>query len=115
MDKTINLNDFLQGRETALIGRDNGENVFDNMVRKGFDFLKLEQEFDKIIIQIPDRIVSINKSFFLGLFETIIERLKKEGFYKKYQFETTEHINKKIEGHVDSALLSASQGDILNA
>ncbi|MDD5464945.1 MAG: hypothetical protein PHP73_01180 [Candidatus Omnitrophica bacterium] len=115
MDKLINLADFLIGNETTLVGRDNGENVFDKLVKAGLSFVDLESKFDKIIIGIPDRVVSINKSFFLGLFETVIERLKKGGFYAKYDFETSEHIKNKIESHVDAALLNASQKDILNA
>ncbi|MDD4894663.1 MAG: hypothetical protein PHW54_05045 [Candidatus Omnitrophica bacterium] len=115
MEKVINLNDFLIGTETALVGRDNGENVFDKFVKAGLLFEDLEGKYDKIVIEIPDRIVSINKSFFLGLFETVIARLKKDGFYAKYDFRTTDHIKQKIESHVDAALLNASQKDILNA
>ena len=114
MEKIINLNDFLHPKETALVGRDNGENVFKSLETKQLSFQELETQYDKIIIQIPDRIVSINKSYFLGLFETVIERLKKDGFCAKYSFQTTNHIKAKIKRHVEAALLDASQEDILN-
>lgn len=115
MEKIINLADFLIGNETTLVGRDNGEKAFDKLASANLNFIDLENEFDKIVVVIPERILSINKSFFLGLFETVVERLKKDGFYNKYDFRTSDHIKKKIESHVDAALLNASQKDILNA
>lgn len=114
MVKEINLDNFLHSKETALIGRDNGENIFKQLAQRQLDFKTLEAQYDKIIIQIPERIVSINKSYFLGLFETVVERLGKEQFFAKYDFRTTQHIKEKIKRHVDAALLDASQGDILN-
>lgn len=111
----IQLSDFLLPNETSLVGRENGENVLKKLKDNSFDFEKLEKDYEKIIINIPDSIVSINKSFFLGLFEMPVQRLGKDDFFTKYQFKTTEHIQIKIKNHVDSALLKASQGDILDA
>lgn len=114
MDKTIDLINFIAHDETALVGRENGENVLGKIIQGGLDFKKLEKSFDKIIINIPDHVVSINKSFFLGLFETSVLRLGKEGFLNKYKFVTSDHIINKIKSHIDAALLTASQGEILD-
>ncbi len=114
MEKTIDLKDFLAFEETALVGRENGENVLKKISQNGLDFKKLEKDFNTIIIKIPENVVSINKSFFLGLFEIQVQRLGKDGFLKKYKFSTTDHIVNKIKNHVDAALLTASQGDILD-
>ncbi|MDD4954487.1 MAG: hypothetical protein PHP17_00390 [Candidatus Omnitrophica bacterium] len=112
---TIKLEDFLLPEETSLVGRENGESVLKKLKDKNLDFERLEKDYEKIIIDIPTNIVSINKSFFLGLFEIPVQRLGRDGYFAKYQFNTTEHIQNKIKNHVDAALLKASQGDILNA
>jgi hypothetical protein len=114
MNYRIELDKYIHIKETALIGRNNGEYILKTIEKDGIDLSKLESTNEKIIINIPDRIISINKSYFLGLFETIIQRLGKEQFLLKYEFETTNHIKEKIKRHVDSAILKASQGDILD-
>ena len=102
---TENLKDFLVPEETALVGRENGENVLKKLAQSGLDFKKLEKECDKITFKIPENVVSINKSFFLGLFETQVQRLGKDGFLNKYKFDTTEHIVNKIKNHVEEYAL----------
>lgn len=104
MIKEIDLLNILHPKETALVGRDNGEATLDKLIDEGFDFNKLENEYEKIIIIVPNRIISINKSYFLGLFEIVIKRLGKD-FLNKYEFKTTSHIQNKIKRHVGAALL----------
>lgn len=86
----------------ALVGRDNGEVLRADLEVAGIVWKNLEQQFDEIEIVIPDYVVTINKSFFLGLFEESVLRLSKEGFIAKYKFNTTEHIKRKVEKHIDA-------------
>lgn len=113
METTIDLSEFTNPQETALVGRINGEKLLEEFQKKNIIFNQLEKENDKIHIKIPENIITINKSFFLGWLETRVQELGKNGFIKIYDFETTPHIKEKISEHIDAALLSASQEDIL--
>jgi hypothetical protein len=92
----INLESFIEDSETALVGRLDGEVLLIKLIKEKYVFKVLEIEYEKITIIIPNRIVSINKSYFLGLFETRIVDLGKKEFLKKYKFITTDHISEKI-------------------
>lgn len=110
----LDLATVIDSRETALVGRDHGEDTLRNLRKAGMALEKLENENETIRILVPSKIVSINKSFFLGMFESSIQRLGKDAFAKRYLFETTEHIANKISRNIDAALLTASQGEILD-
>ena len=112
MEKIINIDDFLTKKETSLVGRENGEAL---LKKTRIDFSKIEGEYDSIVINIPERIATINKSFFLGFFETSVQRSGSvEAFLRKYKFKTSAYILSKLEGFVAAALLTASQKDILD-
>lgn len=110
----IDFNQVLDKRETALVGREHGESILAKLKASGVNFDELENNYVTIKCIIPDNIVSINKSFFLGMFELVIQRLGKNIFCEKYSFITTDHIKAKIDRHIDAALLNATQGEILN-
>jgi hypothetical protein len=110
----LDLHEILDKRETALVGREHGEETLKKCVSRGVIFEKIEKEYDRINIIVPENIVSINKSFFLGMFELAVIRLGKDIFSSKYVFKATEYIIQKIEKNIDAALLSASQGEILD-
>ena len=114
MIKEINLSDYINAKLTALVGRPNGEKLLKTFKVSGVIFADLERNHEKIKINIPDFIVTINKSFFLGWMETRIKELGKNDFITKYEFVTTEHINERIKEYIDSALLDASPEEILN-
>ena len=63
----------------------------------------------------PKRIVVINKSFFLGMLETRVISLGKEGFLYKYRFDASDYIVSRVPKYVDAALLQASMKEILSA
>lgn len=113
-EKHVKLDKIVDRREKVLIGRDNGMNGLEKLKKAGVDFQALEAKCDRIIIDVPDTVVSINGSYFLGMFETSVERLGKEGFKSKYAFNASDHIKNKISNHIDAASLNASQEDILN-
>ncbi|NTU49808.1 MAG: hypothetical protein HGA87_02770 [Desulfobulbaceae bacterium] len=110
-EKIINFDDFLTKKETSLVGRENGEAL---LKKSGIAFSAIEKEFDLIVINIPDRIVTMNKSFFLGFFELSVQRLGKDEFFKKYQISASTYIISKLDEYAVAALLRASQREILD-
>jgi hypothetical protein len=114
MPAIIDLASYIGKSEKALVGRDNGEAVKNKLLTAGYDFEALEKAGGQIQIKIPPEVVTINKSFFLGLFELNIQRLGADGFSEKYLIDATDHIRRKIADHVQAAMLKASQKDILN-
>jgi hypothetical protein len=110
----LKLADFIDKRETALVGREHGEETLKLLKERKIILKSLEENYDHIIVIIPEKIVTINKSFFLGLFETRIQELGEEKFKQLYDFQTTEHIRKKIDKHISAALLISTQKEILD-
>lgn len=56
-----------------------------------------------LIISIPDRILSVNTSFFLGCFEESVVNLGEEKFRNKYIFKCDEILMKSIEDGIHRA------------
>lgn len=115
MAQIIDLGKFVGKAEKALVGRDNGEAVKDRIIKSGVNFEDLEKQEGKITIKIPPEVVTVNKSFFLGLLELSIQRLGSvNSFFEKYEIDATDHIKRKVQDHAEAAMLKASQKDILN-
>lgn len=112
--KTIKLSDYINNQYTALVGRDNGERLMNKLKKNKINLDSWEDKSEKIIIKIPKHIITINKSFFLGMFEIRIQKLGKADFKSKYEFEASDHIKDKINRYVDTALLTASMSQILD-
>ncbi len=107
------LDKFINQKETALVGRNNGECCVAQIQDLLGNLSDLESQHDVILVVAPKRIVTINKSFFLGMFELRIFELGKDRFLSKYEFNASEYILKKIPRYVDDALRSSSMRDIL--
>jgi tRNA threonylcarbamoyladenosine modification (KEOPS) complex Pcc1 subunit len=75
-------------KSKVFTGRDRGE-----MVRKDSKIDELESQNDKIIIEIPADIYSINPSFFEELFLNVVTKLKKEAFLNKFSLEVKGEYN----------------------
>jgi len=114
MNYTLNLAEIIDKRETALVGREHGEETLKLLKQKKIMLKEIEGKYDQILVEIPSKIITINKSFFLGLFETRIQELGIQNFKNIYVFKTSEHIVKKIDKHIEAALLSATQKEIVN-
>lgn len=69
-------------KSKVFTGRDRGE-----MVRAASKIDELEAQNDKVIIEIPADIYSINPSFFEELFLNVVTKLKKEAFLQKFSLE----------------------------
>lgn len=112
---TIDLDSYIHRLETSLIGRNNGEKVYKLIEERQGKFEILETNYREIEIVIPKKIITINYSFFSGLFETIVKRLGDKGFREKYHFETTEHNLAKVDDHIQKILSASTPEEILNA
>jgi len=115
MPTTIELSRFLASNEKALVGRDNGESYKKKLAAAGYDIDVLEKAADKTVLIIPAEILTMNKSFFLGLFELAVQHLGAAGFSQKFEIRASDYIVEKIPDYVQAALLRASQRDILGA
>ena len=80
----VRLDEFIDPKESALVGRDNGEACLAKVESTCGLLNILEEENTQINFIVPNRIVTINKSFFLGMFELRICALGKEPFIEKY-------------------------------
>lgn len=92
-DNTINLEDFrVVGKDGSqakvFTGRDRGEDV-----RKASKIDEIEPQYGEINIIIPDKVYSINPSFFEELFINVILKLGKEKFREKFKFQALGNYN----------------------
>lgn len=84
----INLEDFRSEdkqrhiKAKVFTGRDRGQDV---RIKSKID--ELEADNEKVIIEIPADIYSINPSFFEELFFNVVTKLKKDGFLNKFSLE----------------------------
>lgn len=109
----LKLEDYIDKLETALVGREHGENLFKLLKNRKIKLDLLEKEYETIEIVVPDSIVSINKSYFLGFLETRIQELGTDVFRSKYNFIASEYIIRKIEKNIDLAIFHDTQEKIL--
>lgn len=85
----INLDKYRSEDKTRHIkakvftGRDRGQEVRD---RSRID--ELEASNDRIIIEVPNDIYSINPSFFEELFFNVVRKLRKDAFLEKFTIES---------------------------
>ena len=109
----LELQKYIDKRETALVGREHGEKLLQLLENKSVMLNLLEKEYKLIEIVVPDSIISINKSFFLGFLETRIQELGPETFRLKYNFNASEYIIRKIDKNIDLAIFHDTQKEIL--
>ena len=111
---TIRLEEFIDKKTQALAGRPAGENLLRVFKEKNIILKDLELKFDQILIDIPTRIILLNKSFFLGWMETRVQELGKQAFLLKYKFLGRPFvINKILTDYIDAALLTLKPEEIL--
>lgn len=95
----INLDEFRTAGVIVFSGRPKGV----ALRRK----LQLDAEDNQpfpVTIVVPDEVVSLNSSFFLGLFADSVTALGREKFERKYVFECPVEIREDIEDGIRQAL-----------
>lgn len=99
----INLNNFKNPNSKVLSGRKEGKSVRD---RLSLDTVDNNSEVVKVIF--PEDIISLNSSFFLGLFGPSVRYLGKEKFEMKYIFEAPKFIKNSIDDGIVRALKTSN-------
>lgn len=96
----INLQKYIPNGSIILTDRNRRKEL-----RKRLDLDRLENEQDKILVFIPESIVSFNSSFFLGLFTPSIKKCgSKEKFLGKFEFKCDKYIEEDINDGINEAL-----------
>lgn len=87
-ENTINLEDFRAKDikkgvvSKVFTGRDRGETV-----RKQSKIDEIEKKFETVKVIVPENIYSINPSFFEELLFNVVNKLGKDKFLEKFEFE----------------------------
>lgn len=113
--KIIDFDEYIEKHADALVGKKNGIHALEALRNNGISFKELEKQFAPIIIKLPERIVTMNSSYFLGVWAERVQALGRKSFLEHYKFLTSDHILQKIDRHINTALLTASQEETLNA
>ena len=80
-ESILKLQDYRTPGSRVFSGRPRGKNV-----RERSEIDAIEPKFDKIVIEIPSDIGSINPSFLEEFLFNVVRKLGKVGFYKKFSF-----------------------------
>ena len=102
MTNKIDITSGISGinRYVTISGRQLGEKQ-----RNKFKLDELDKDGNRYIIVIPENIISITSSFFLGTFGDSINFFKnRTEFLNKYTFECNNNINRNIDDGINDAL-----------
>jgi hypothetical protein len=97
--QTIDLSVYHEKGTILMSGRPKGV-----AVRAEINLDKLDSQNDEVEIIVPDEVVSLNSSFFSGLFGPSIKKLGKDAFKSKYKFCCLPQIRDDIEAGIAEAL-----------
>ena len=95
----IDLEEFRSPGVIVLSGRPKGV-----ALRRRLGLDKKDIQPGQITIVVPQEIVSLNSSFFLGLFADSVTTLGREKFEQKYLFECPSEIREDVEDGIRQAL-----------
>lgn len=87
----------------VFAGRERGKHW-----RGEFHLDDLDQAAGAIDIKIPDDIIAVNISFFLGMFGKSVRALGKEGFREHYKFDCSEDLIPLIDLGIEQAVKTSS-------
>lgn len=68
--------------------------------RTSFGLDDLDSSNETVTINIPDEVISVNSSFFSGLFQASILKLGEQGFREHYLFECDEIIRMNVDNGI---------------
>ena len=99
----MKLGSLISGESKILSGRDTGE-----VARKRFKLDELDIKDEKVVVNIPKRVWSINSSFFLGCFGKSVRTLGEEKFREKYIFDCDEVLRANVDDGISRAINNSS-------
>lgn len=103
----IDLNNHRTNGSRVFSGRDRGYNL-----RKKLKLDQIDVNTENVTVLIPEDTISLNSSFFLGLFGESVRNLQRSGFEQKYTFQCKDVIRKSIEDGIDRALKMSDPLDL---
>lgn len=92
MDKKIDISKFDGKAHRVLSGADAGEDM-----RKRCELDRIDREEQQIVLEVPEDVISLNSSYFSGLFQKSLVLLGEQKFREHYQFQCTGLIRENIE------------------
>jgi hypothetical protein len=95
----LDLDEYLDGDETCLVGREKGEAILARLQAAGIDWAAMEAD-GPIIVTIPTRIVTMNFSFFEPMWGKRVKTLGPHGFLVVYKFVASHFAKGKIFDHI---------------
>jgi len=95
----IDLNVYHEKGTIVLSGRPKGE-----ALRRDLNLDKLDGDSDSVEVIVPKEVVSLNSSFFSGLFEKSIRAMGAEKFRAKYLFNCRTEIRDDVSAGIEEAL-----------
>ena len=98
--RTIDLNDFRQKGIGVISGHSKGE-----WARAQANLDKEDSNDQSVLIKVPDDVLIVNSSFFLGMFAPSISTLGVDSFNNKYDINCSERILKHWKEAVSRVLL----------
>lgn len=94
---------FKNPNSKVLSGRKEGKEFRDKI-----DLDNIDKNSDVVNVIFPDDIISLNSSFFLGLFGPSVRYLGKEKFEQKYTFTCPDFIINSINDGIERALKTSN-------
>lgn len=103
-NKEIDLGTYRSGGVKVFSGRDRGKKVRDAM-----DLDNLDKDKDlEITIKVPQDTISMNTSFFLGLFGDSVRTFGESAFKSRFSFSAETAILNSVEQGIERALKETS-------
>lgn len=101
--KRIDLNKFHQSGNIVMSGRPKGEQI-----RSELNLDRLDADPEAVEVDVPEEVVSLNNSFFLGLFGPSVRNLGEGQFRSHYKFRCAPPIVKDIDSGIHESLKTSN-------
>lgn len=102
----IDLNKFKNSGSRVLSGRNEGKKA-----REKLNLDSVDNDAENVSVIFPEDIISLNSSFFLGLFGPSVRNLGENEFVKKYTFICPDFIKKSVNDGIERALKTSNPLD----
>ncbi len=109
-DRSIDFARYCDACSLVISGRPKGE-----LLRQKLQLDLEDRRPEPVDVHVPEHIISLNSSFFLGLFAPSVQRLGGEGFDAKYRFHAIPEIWEDIEEGKREALEESNPLPVLQA
>lgn len=103
----LDLAKYTSPGSKVISGRDKGIEL-----RQKLDLDKIDSDPKiKVIVSVPETVLSLNRSFFSGLFAQSVRTFGRSGFLQKYEFKAQPRVLEDVERGIRGALKSENPLD----